>query len=386
MPGRPMSQTPDSRCPRMAESVQMRRTGRSIMLAAPGGRDYCEIASRALPWLEALDGTHTVKDLAARFGPEITPFIDDLRSSGYLEDSPPQAARRMTVTGQGLEIAGADRLVRAIYPVLRPMISPVGIAVIFGLGLLGLLAPVLGLLDLDTRLISSPLVTALALIGTSFVLVVLHELGHALVLHHYGGAIGRVGAGIYWGDLSVYVDASAVLMLPRRARLWQAAAGVIMEAALAGLLVIISWTLAAGTPRELVQQAAALAIISVLINATPLLKLDGYWLLADLLDVPNIYRHTIEVLTAEKESTLRRLLFSLYIVIAALFGLGLLAAAVLVWMNLFLGIVTALWSSDWIGRIVAIILLLPLAGLIIQPLAYLIAILRRKTPADTAHG
>lgn len=373
-----MSPTPPDRHPRLASAVQMRRTHRGMVLAAPDGRDYCEVAPRVLPWLEALDGTHTPEELTARFGPEIGPFIDDLRSSGYLEDSPPHVARKITITGQGIEIAGADRLVRAIYPLARPLISPFGAALVLALGLLGILSPVLGLLDLDARLISSPLVTALALIGTSYLLGFLHELAHALVLQHYGAAIGRVGAGFYWGELSFYVDASAVLMLPRRARMWQASAGVLMEAALAGLCVIISSILPPGTVRELILQTAALAIIGVLINATPLLQLDGYWLLADLLDVPNIYRHALDVISAETGSTMRRWLLGLYVLAAALFGVGLLVAAAVVWMELFLGIIAALWSTDWIGRLVAIILLLPLAGLIIQPLGHLLTILRRR--------
>jgi hypothetical protein len=274
--------------------------------------------------------------------------------------------------------------VGAIYPAFRPLISPLGTTLILATGLLGMLSPVLGLLDWDARLIASPILTAIALLGTSFLLGFIHELAHALVLKHYGGKIGRVGAGFYWGDLSFYVDASAVMMLPRKARIWQAAAGVIVEAALAGLCVITSWMMPPGAARELVLQAAALAIIGVLINSTPLLKLDGYWLLADLLDVPDIYRYARDVLSTAKESRLRRWLLGLYVVVAALFGLGLLAAAILVWTELFLGIITALWASDWIGRLLAIFLLLPLAGIIIQPLGHLINKRRRRVTASPA--
>lgn len=337
-----------------------------------------------LPWLEALDGTRTLEELTNEFGTEIGPFVVDLWSTGYLDDSPPHAPEKMTITRQGIEIAGADRLVGAIYPAFRPLISPLGTAIILATGLLGMLSPVLGLLDWDARLISSPTLTALALLGTSFLLGFIHELGHALVLKHYGGTVGRVGAGFYWGDLSFYVDASAVMMLPRKARIWQASAGVIVEAALAGLFVIVSWTMPSGTARELILQAAALAIIGVLINSTPLLKLDGYWLLADLLDVPDIYRYARDILSQAKESRLRRWLLGLYVVLAALFGLGLLAAAIALWTELFLGIITALWASDWIGRLIAILLLLPLAGIIIQPLGHLINKRRKRLTASSA--
>jgi hypothetical protein len=64
------------------------------VLAAPGGRDYCEIAPRVLPWLEALDGTRTIEKLTNEFGTDIGPFVEDLWSTGYLEDSPPHVPEK----------------------------------------------------------------------------------------------------------------------------------------------------------------------------------------------------------------------------------------------------------------------------------------------------
>lgn len=368
--------------PRLAEGIETRRTSRGLVLAAPHGHAYCEISPQALPWLEALDGTCDIADLTDRFGPEVAPFALELRAEGYLEDSPPLTPRRVTVTGQGVEVAGADRLVRVVYPLLRPLLSPLGVVLVLSLAVLGMTAPLLGWLELDIELIASPLVTVLVLIGVSFVVGMVHELGHALVLIHYGRSIGRVGAGFYWGDLSFYVDATAAIMLPRRARMWQAAAGPIVEGALAGVLLTVAWFVPEGPARTLILQTAAIAVIGVLVNATPLLQLDGYWLLADALDVPNVYWYAWDALTGRHESRLRRILLGIYVVLAAAFGVGLLIAATYMWIDVFNELIVALWDSGWIGRVVAAWFVLPLAGLVIQPLVRAPHLLRAGIDSD----
>lgn len=65
-------------------------------------------------------------------------------------------------------------------------------------------------------------------------------------------------------------------------------------------------------------------------------------------------------------------------------GLALIAAAVVVWTKLFFGLITALWASDWIGRLLAIFLLLPLAGIVIQPIGHLINKRRGRALATAA--
>jgi putative peptide zinc metalloprotease protein len=355
----------------------MRPTSRGLVLAAPEGRAYCEVAPHVRAWLDALDGSHNLHDLTDRFGADVAPLARDLWADGYLTDSPPPTSRRVTVTRQGVEVAGADRLVRALYPVVRPLVSPVGVGVLATLGLVGMLAPLIGWLDLETRFVGSPLTTALALLVTGLIVGVVHEFGHAVVLAHFGGAIGRVGAGLYWGAPSVYVDASAALMLPRRARMWQAAAGIFIEAALAGVLVLSAQALPDGTAHTLVLQAAALAVIGVLVNAAPLLQLDGYWLVADALDVPDVYRHAWDALRRRRESRRRQALLAVYVILGGLFGVVLLVAAAAVWTDLLSGIIAALWSAGWIERAIALLLLLPLVGIVIQPLASAIHLLHR---------
>lgn len=85
------------------------------------------------------------------------------------------------------------------------------------------------------------------------------------------------------------------------------------------------------------------------------------------------------MLSNRNESNLRRLLLSIYVALAAIFGISLLVAAAFVWIDLFGGLIAALWKAGWLSRVVALWLVLPLSGVIIQPMARLRHLLRQET-------
>jgi len=73
---------------------------------------------------------------------------------------------------------------------------------------------------------SRPLVDATLRLVIALTGAALHELGHAVALLHYGRCPGRAGCGFYWGAVCLYVDSSAWVTLPERARIVQALAGL----------------------------------------------------------------------------------------------------------------------------------------------------------------
>jgi hypothetical protein len=114
-------------------------------------------------------------------------------------------------------------------------------------------------------------------LGLALLAALGHELGHAAALLRAGGTPGGVGVGLLFVLPVLYCDVTSVALLPRRERLRVDAAGLAWHLALGGLLRSI------GTP------AASLAAWGVLAaagwNLLPFLRTDGYWLLADALDV-----------------------------------------------------------------------------------------------------
>jgi putative peptide zinc metalloprotease protein len=119
---------------------------------------------------------------------------------------------------------------------------------------------------------------------------VVHEFGHGLACKHYGGEVHEMGAMFILGSPFLYCNASDSWIFPHK---WQRLvvnfAGIYVEMFLAAIAAFV-WVL---TPQGIVHQVAMSVMIissvtTVLFNANPLMKFDGYYALADWLEVPNL--------------------------------------------------------------------------------------------------
>ena len=100
--------------------------------------------------------------------------------------------------------------------------------------------------------------------------------------------VGLVGVGFYWGALTFYVDASQALFLPRRTRMLQSSAGILTDLVVCGSASIVAMAGGDATWAVVLREFAVLGYLNIIINAVPLLELDGYWFLADALDRPTL--------------------------------------------------------------------------------------------------
>ncbi|RIK78227.1 MAG: hypothetical protein DCC67_11790 [Planctomycetota bacterium] len=117
-----------------------------------------------------------------------------------------------------------------------------------------------------------------------------HELGHALVCRRLGARPREFGLLLVAGLPTAYCDVSDAWRLPSK---WQrmavSAAGMAVELVIAALAVLV-WRHAA--PGLLSNLCLSLVVVcsasTLLVNANPLLRYDGYYLLADWLETPNL--------------------------------------------------------------------------------------------------
>lgn len=118
----------------------------------------------------------------------------------------------------------------------------------------------------------------------------LHELAHALAVHRFGGSVREVGVSLMFLTPAPYVDASAANAFPAAgARAVVSAAGIVTELALAALATFAWLALQPGLPRDAALVVLLICSVSTLaFNANPLVRLDGYHLLCDLLQLPNL--------------------------------------------------------------------------------------------------
>ena len=118
----------------------------------------------------------------------------------------------------------------------------------------------------------------------------LHELGHAFAVKRGGGEVHEIGILFLVFVPLPYVDASAASIHPdKRQRMIVDAAGIAVELLLAALATFL-WV--ATEPGGIRQAAFATMLIggvsTVFFNGNPLLRFDGYHLLADTLEMPNL--------------------------------------------------------------------------------------------------
>ena len=132
------------------------------------------------------------------------------------------------------------------------------------------------------------------LVGYSVALVfakTLHEIGHAVTATRYGVRVAHMGIAMLVMFPMLYTDTGESYKLTNpRQRLAIASAGIITELALAGLATL-AWSLAPEGPfkNAMFFLATTSWVLTVLLNASPFMRFDGYFILTDLLDFPNLH-------------------------------------------------------------------------------------------------
>jgi putative peptide zinc metalloprotease protein len=112
-----------------------------------------------------------------------------------------------------------------------------------------------------------------------------HEMGHAAGLRYGGGRTREMGVGIYLIFPAFYTDVSEAYRLDRRARLRTDLGGVYFDLIFSLLLVALYLV----TGKEFLLLGVTLTNLEILYQFIPLGRLDGYWILADLTGVPDLF-------------------------------------------------------------------------------------------------
>jgi putative peptide zinc metalloprotease protein len=127
-----------------------------------------------------------------------------------------------------------------------------------------------------------------------------HEFGHACAVKAWGGEVHEMGIMFLVLMPIPYVDASAASAFPeRRRRVMVGAAGMAVELFIASAALLFWIDMQPGVLRAVLFNVMLIAGVStVLFNANPLLRFDGYYILSDLIDIPNLRQRSQQYLGA----------------------------------------------------------------------------------------
>lgn len=129
-------------------------------------------------------------------------------------------------------------------------------------------------------------------------LKVFHEFGHAFAVKLRGGEVHEMGIMMLIFTPIPYVDASAAsAFVGKGERILVGAAGMAVEVFLGALALLVWLNLEAGPARSVVYNVIFIAgISSLFFNGNPLLRYDAYYILSDLLEIPNLAQRGLRYL------------------------------------------------------------------------------------------
>jgi putative peptide zinc metalloprotease protein len=125
---------------------------------------------------------------------------------------------------------------------------------------------------------------------TIFAVTATHEFAHALACKHFGGEVREMGLLLIYFQLAFYCNVSDAWLFPQKAkRLWVTLAGPYCELFL-WAVAVVTWRVT--EPGTLLNAMALVVVVTsgikLVLNLMPLIKLDGYYLLSDYLEIPNL--------------------------------------------------------------------------------------------------
>ena len=119
---------------------------------------------------------------------------------------------------------------------------------------------------------------------------IIHEFGHGLTAKHYGGEVHEMGMLFLVLTPALYCDVTDSWLLPNKwKRIWISAAGIYVECFLASIATFVWWYSTPGLLNSLAMATMFICSVNtIMFNANPLLRYDGYYVMADWLEIPNL--------------------------------------------------------------------------------------------------
>lgn len=295
----------------------------------PIGLKYYRFQEEEYAILNMLDGKSSLDDIKDRFEAEFPPqkltledlqqFIGSLHSSGLIItaalDQGYQLYNRARTRKRKERLAACtnilsirfkgfdpDRLLNGMYPYVRWVFHPVTVTLCL---MLMLAAGAMVLTQFDAFRSKLPgfyqfftptngLWLALVLGCTK----VVHEFGHGLTCKHFGGECHEMGVMILVLTPCLYCNVSDSWMLPSK---WRRAAigfaGIYVELMLAAIATFVWWFSNPGLLNNICLNIMFISSVStIFFNGNPLLRYDGYYVLSDLMEIPNMRQKASSIL------------------------------------------------------------------------------------------
>jgi putative peptide zinc metalloprotease protein len=301
-----------------------------ILKDAAGCR-YMKLSEEGLFVWQLLDGERTIVDVCrayvARFQrpapDEVLRALARLHEAGFVCFQDAEANGRPTaVTWAGklrpllslctwyFCMPGMDRKTAAFYRCLRALYTPLAQAALLVVACAGVIA--FGRHAAASRLTGAMPGSLWVWIASLALHVIVHEAAHAATCKHFGRQVHRAGIGWYFFAPVAFVDTSDIWAAARLPRVLVSAAGPYSNLVLSGMAALAALLPAPDGWQDALWSFSFIGYVLALVNMNPLLELDGYYIVMDLLEIPNLRARALAYLgsvlrgRAAEEPRLRR--------------------------------------------------------------------------------
>jgi len=296
-------------------SAQMLEGTRQVVVEDPIGGRFFRLGANEYALARALDGRRELVEAlatanATEKGQPLSPqdamaIVQFLHRNGLIEElvggeaqarnqSPPKRPRRLGALFQRVPLVNPNRLLDRLMPLIGWLATPWFLPLWFAAAAWAAMSlagnwerwtvATGNVLDRD-NIIWLPVAW--------IVLKLWHELNHGVVAKRYGADVVEAGVlFVLFAPVGGYVDATATWRLPNRwQRIHVSAAGIIAEVFLGCVAVVLWAATPPGVLNTIAYYVALLATVSTLLfNGNPLMRFDGYYVLIDLIERPNLYQ------------------------------------------------------------------------------------------------
>ncbi len=243
--------------------------------------------------INLIDGETNLRELTIKLNQQlqsnltteslIEVITDKLMGYGILEDDDDIKTRGFTnFLNLKIKILSAP----VVKVVTKPFISFFSVKAFYTILIITYVTIIYNTYQLDVRTVykhldASALIFSLALY---YISILIHEIGHASACYKFNVPGGEIGFGFYFLFPAFYSDVSNAWRLPRNQRLIVDLGGVYLQGLFCAFLMIIF-----GITKNLIFIYPALLIVgNIIMNLNPFLRFDGYWIMSDLLNIPNL--------------------------------------------------------------------------------------------------
>ncbi|HET6879284.1 MAG TPA: hemolysin D [Pirellulales bacterium] len=386
---------------------QHRYQGRTYwVVKEPVGLNYFRFQEEEFAILKMLDGLTSLDEIKEQFEAEFPPqkigieelqqFIGMLHRSGLIIANVPGQGHQLllrrnerwkkewmgrlsnvlSIRFKGID---PDRILNWLYPRMKWIYSTPAVVAWFVLALSALSLVLVQFDVFQSKLpefhqffnLKNALWLSIALGATK----VIHEFGHGLTCKHFGGECHEMGVMLLVLTPCLYCNVSDSWMLPNK---WHraaiGAAGMYIEIMIASICTFVWWFSEPGLLNHLCLSTMFVCSVSTLMfNSNPLLRYDGYYILSDLIEIPNLRQKATDILNRKMGEWClgleppddpflperNQMLFALYSIAAAIYRWVIVFG--IMW---FLYEVWKPYRLEIIGQIIGVA---ALYGLLVQP-------------------